>query len=369
MELLNATKMQAGYTMGMKPDGRELLVVVVKGTFNIPKNGEEATLAEEQMPLVMADEFTGEPGFSAPIYEADFSPFKPKCDVLLNGSAYAPGGKPTRRVEVSVQVGSWEKSLRVVGDRLWQKRWFMVGASRPQPFAVMPISYDKAFGGVDNSHNKESKHKAYMPNPIGVGFHSNLQSKAIKGMRLPNTETLRKPIKKPKDKYQPMALGPIGRGWEPRSKLGGTYDQNWIDNVFPFLPSDFQDAYYQAAPADQQIGYLKGQEEIRLTNLTPEGRTQFRLPAIKIPVVFFRKNENKLETTPVIDTLLIEPDLQRFSLTWRCHVPLKKNMFEVEQVVAGVMPKAWYRARELGKTYYRSLGELVAAKGPGQEEE
>jgi len=31
MDLLNATKMQAGYTMGMKPDGRELLVVVVKG--------------------------------------------------------------------------------------------------------------------------------------------------------------------------------------------------------------------------------------------------------------------------------------------------------------------------------------------------
>ena len=36
MELLNATKMTAGYTMGMRPDGRELLVVVVKGTFAIP---------------------------------------------------------------------------------------------------------------------------------------------------------------------------------------------------------------------------------------------------------------------------------------------------------------------------------------------
>ena len=35
MELLNATGMQAGYTMGMQPDGRELLVVAVKGTFTI----------------------------------------------------------------------------------------------------------------------------------------------------------------------------------------------------------------------------------------------------------------------------------------------------------------------------------------------
>ncbi len=33
MELINATRMQAGYTMGMEPSGRELLVVVIKGTF------------------------------------------------------------------------------------------------------------------------------------------------------------------------------------------------------------------------------------------------------------------------------------------------------------------------------------------------
>lgn len=50
MELLNATKMRAGYTMGMRPDGRELLVVVVKGTFLIPEDpDQEPQLAPEQM--------------------------------------------------------------------------------------------------------------------------------------------------------------------------------------------------------------------------------------------------------------------------------------------------------------------------------
>ena len=80
MELLNATKMQAGYTMGMQPDGRELLVVVVKGTFVIPNAGEEPKLAEEQVPLIEADTFTGEPGLSAPVYESDYSPRKLRCD-------------------------------------------------------------------------------------------------------------------------------------------------------------------------------------------------------------------------------------------------------------------------------------------------
>jgi hypothetical protein len=46
MELLNATRMQAAYTMG----------TAVKGTFAIPDDGGPATLMEEQAPLVMADE-------------------------------------------------------------------------------------------------------------------------------------------------------------------------------------------------------------------------------------------------------------------------------------------------------------------------
>lgn len=92
MELFNATKMQAGYTMGMAPDGCESLVVVVKGTFRFPERfDQEPALADEQVPLVMADTFEGEPGFSAPVYESEFPPKEPKCDVLLKklGSSLA----------------------------------------------------------------------------------------------------------------------------------------------------------------------------------------------------------------------------------------------------------------------------------------
>jgi hypothetical protein len=94
MELINATGMQAGYTMGLQPDGRELLVVVAKGTFRIPDDPErEPVLAEEQLPLVHTDVFTGEPGSSAPLSEIEYAPRKPRCDVLLNGHAYSPRGQ------------------------------------------------------------------------------------------------------------------------------------------------------------------------------------------------------------------------------------------------------------------------------------
>lgn len=351
MDLLNATEMQAGYTMGMQPDGRESLVVAVKGTFLIPKNGEESQLNEEQVPLIEADVFTGDPGFSASLYESDYPPRKPRCDVLLNGSAYAPGGKPVTKVPVSLKVGPISKSFHVVGNRFWKKGFVSISTSRPKPFTVMPISYDKAFGGVDNTHKNPSRHKAYLMNPIGVGFHDNLKTEFIERKPLPNTEELNKRVTKPNGKYRPMAFGPVGRGWASRYKLAGTYDQDWLDNIFPFLPADFNDAYYQSAPIDQQINYLRGGEEVVLSNLTPQGHTRFQIPQVIMPVAFFLKKGKTHKTHGVADTLVLEPDIGRFTITWRASISLKKNMFEVTQVLTGKMPEDWWRARELGMAY------------------
>ena len=91
-------------------------------------------------------------------------------------------------------------------------------------------------------------------------------------------------------------------------------------------------------------------------------QTVMRLPKKQIPVTFFLKKGGKKEKQAVADTLVLEPDLNRFTITWRTHLPLKKNMFEVSQVLAGNMPRAWWRARELGKDYYPSLKALSDAK-------
>ena len=146
MDFVNETKLEAGWTLGFQPDGRELLVVAVKGTYNIPKNSEEPSLAETQVPLTEADEFTGEPGLSAPLYETDYAHQKPYCDVLLNGSAYAPKGRPVKKVNVAIRVASMSKYFVVVGDRIWQKKLLNIAPSQPKPFTQMQITYDHAFG-------------------------------------------------------------------------------------------------------------------------------------------------------------------------------------------------------------------------------
>jgi len=373
MELINDTKMEAGYTMGVQPDGRELLVVVVKGTFTIPHDGEGPRLSEDQVPLVETDVFTGEPGFSAPLYEIDFAPRKPHCDVLLNGSAYAPGGRPTERVRVSLRVGSWTKVFDVVGNRIWKSGPFLTRKTKPEPFTVMPISYNNAFGGVDRSREDEKKHHYFLENHVGVGYHKYRDKKSIDGKPLPNTEEIGKQVTKPAGKYRPMAFGSLGRAWKQRIQHGGTYDQYWIDNVLPFLPADFTEEYYQAAPADQWIGYPQSGEEVELINLTPQGRTVFKLPRETVPVEFYYKNGDQKKFKGTIDTLILEPDLGRFTMSWRVSLPLRRSLHEIGLMLAGRVPPEGYtepggERRLAEKPHYMSLAELAAANRARREQ-
>jgi hypothetical protein len=246
-----------------------------------------------------------------------------------------------------------------------------IKTTRPQPFTVMPISYDNAFGGVDNFDPDPQKQGAFIENPVGKGFFLREAPDHVEGKPLPNTEEPGDPVNAP-GSYRPMAFGPIGRAWQPRPGFAGTYDQNWIDNIFPFLPADFDERYYQSAPSDQQTDYLRGGEEVVLTGLTPHGRCSFNLPQVEVPVTFFLRNYEQKETSAVADTLVLEPDLGRFVLLWRASLPLRKSIFEVVQAVAGRMPRGWYKARELGKTWYPSLGTFVAnrrGEGVGVAEE
>ena len=346
MELINATRMVAGYNMGIEPTGRELLVVVIKGTFKLPKPGEDVRLHDEQLPLVMADTFTGEPGFSAPHYEVDFAPRKACCDVLLLGSAYAPGGRPATRVPVGLRIGNLTKSFAVVGDRRWDAGMTGIRATLPEPFASKPISYDVAFGGVDQEHEDPAKHAAYMLNPVGRGFRKRLKSEWVDGKWLPNTEELNRAVTRPDDDYAPMAFGPIGRGWAQRSQYAGTYDDTWLADHFPFLPPDFNERYYQAAPLDQQLSLPIGGPEVVLGNLTPDGQRTFTLPSFEAPVNMFPKRAEREDYKATLDTIVFEPDLERFTMSWRIARPLKKSMHEIAQVLVGRKGKGWWQQRE-----------------------
>lgn len=343
MELINATRMVAGFNVGLDVDGRELLVVVIKGTFVLPQSGESVRLHERQVPLVMADTFSGEPGQSAPIHEVDFAPRKHHCDVLLLGHAHAPGGRPVTRTQVTMQVGPVNKTMDVVGPRVWEAGVTGIRASEPAPFVTMPISYDLAFGGVDQASEDPAQHDAFLLNPAGQGYRKQLNSAWIDGLPLPCTEEPGVPVTWPSNSYKPMALGPLGRGWQQRACYAGTYDQHWLDHDFPFLPKDFDERYYQAAPLDQQMPIPSQALDVVLQNLTPDGFRRFTLPHFDAPVYLFPRRGDREDHVARLDTIVMEPDEDRLTLTWRLTRPIRRDPSEILQIHVGKLSRdqAW----------------------------
>ena len=357
MRLTNDTGFPAAWTMGFERDGREMVLVAIKATYTIPPLELAPEMAAEQVPLTEADEFTGEPGLSAPLYETDFAPRKPACDVLLIGHAYPPEGRPVARVPVGLRVGSMTKRFAVVGDRVWRKV-FGVSASKPEPFRQIPITYDVAFGGTDPTHEQQGKVETFRANPVGKGYRRNFGD--IDGQPLPNTEELDRAVDDPQGDYPPMAFSPVGRSWIPRAGYVGTYDEAWMENTAPFWPDDFDYRYFQAAPSDQIIPYPSGNEEVILRNLTPDGYRAFRLPGQKMPVTFIPHRGRDVTVQSNVDTIVLEPSSGRFTLTWRANLPLGKSVFDVKEVIVGEMSEAWHRARRSpGKPYFRGLEELA----------
>ncbi|WP_157671064.1 DUF2169 domain-containing protein, partial [Chitinibacter sp. GC72] len=89
----------------------------------------------------------------------------------------------------------------------------------------------------------------------------------------------------------------------------------------PNLPEDFDFAYWNAAPADQQINWPAGNFLLDLTNLTPSGLLRTALPGHRA-FVLARMHSGQLLPLPMrTDTLIIDTDALTITLVHRLSVP------------------------------------------------
>lgn len=356
MQIWNQTGYLHQFTMGMDKAAHEYVVVVVKGTFDFPETQGGVRRSAEQAPLVMADIPTGVPGYSATLWETDFAFRKPRCDVIANGCAYAPGGRPAERVTVGIKLGSWQKAFEVVGTREWRARGPLFMATAPQPFVRQHFSYDTAWGGTDRLDPEDKLPASYGANPVGTGWARTRNQHLIPGLRLPSTQAIGEEVRSPFGDYRPMSFGPTGRGWPGRIEFAGTYDDNWAKNIFPFLPPDFDERYFQMAPPDQQVDAPRGGEEVVLVNLTPGGRESFRLPPTGLPVTIFKGAQTAYDAELHPDTVLFDPENRRFSLVWRLQQRIHRTILDFTECWIGPPTKGMLLARAKGKRYIRTFG-------------
>ncbi len=334
MNVTNDTPFVDGLAIGMGPDRKPCLAVLLKATFRIPDgaDGAPAPAADEQLPIAASDEFFKGDITGSVRLESDVVPFKPRADIVLVGRAYAPGGKPVPALDVALRVGRAQQAIRVFGDRRWvfPTRLVMVPTmSDPEPFAEMPLVYERAFGGFDH------KGRAWCTqNHIGRGFIGKKTRESVDGKVLPNLEDPRRPIRSWDDQPAPVGFGFYGRSWQPRAAFTGraTHD---LDPEFG-LPADFDFGFNNGAhPALQVPSYLAGNEEVELRHLTPDGYRRFQLPGLRPDIALHvyegasgeagsdappEQAERPVHRHPLtthLDTLVFLPDEGVFYQVWR----------------------------------------------------
>src|SRR5690606_7894935 len=114
--LLSSTPLPAFTQSWQLKPPKDALILVVKGTFDLVMGGPASPAEEQELPLGPVP-FEGSE--EALRYPGDIALFKPRCDVLLAGHAYAGRGAATVR-RLHIELGrALSFSLAAIGDRTW----------------------------------------------------------------------------------------------------------------------------------------------------------------------------------------------------------------------------------------------------------
>ncbi len=344
MNFENRTRFAALTYEAVDASGEEIPLIVARGTFELrlPAIGREtaapdevvtlvAEEADEQAGMVVADEPFGELNRSSVKQESDLAPAKPRCDVIVIGSAHSPAGEPAPRIPIGLRIrrtAAIEKFAEA-GTCLDHKlvaqgpRWFVrrsggpAGAfdlTDPEPVAEVELRYERAFGGelkvysgepaaeeLRDEHRLTDAVRAKHPegkgapiahtvcenNPLGVGFLEGWYAEAagvdrwpapqIEAPNAPITAAIFERMVRGEvrageiPELTARGVGVVGRPWLPRRAKAGTFDAAWLEGRWPEMPEDHDIGYWNGAHEDMQCEALFGGELVELWNLLPKG--------------------------------------------------------------------------------------------------
>ena len=111
MEVLSTCPLRVASLVWQPRAGAHTQTIVCKATFDLAPD--RSPLSATPANLVAFDEHEGRDPRKSLTAASDLVPFKPRPEVLLTGSAYAPQGRPVRHLLASLTVGPVDKSIAV----------------------------------------------------------------------------------------------------------------------------------------------------------------------------------------------------------------------------------------------------------------
>ncbi len=299
--------------------------------------------------------------------DIDVYPLKPLTDIVLKGTARTI--KEAHNFSASLEIGNTAMHYSIFANRkAFKTNGKGYRFSDDQKISEMPLLYTNSYGGKDLNaeqhlrdtiESEESFKYAsevldllagspyrYPRNPIGKGYIVDPTEEALESLELPNIENpyqLLTPdnfICKDVLEWYKMPV-PVGTdwlhpGWFPRVAYFGSYPipdgldeniseikNNWASSSLlksspdPNIRAlDFRAC--NGASLGLQSRHLTGGEQCKLSSIHPLKREfVFTIPK-DIPSIKVDGRNGRMRTTdPVLQTVLIEPDLEKLTLVWR----------------------------------------------------
>jgi hypothetical protein len=282
-------------TVAFRAQGKLRVTAIVKATFGL-EDGQPMERIDPE-PVVMHDKhFEGNPARSLQ-RACETAPYQPRADVLLTGYAVAPMKK--RSVSTfAVRMVVQHESTQLVDKRLGVRGDLDRATKQASAFERLPLVYELAAGGPDVDEN-----------PVGVTPRPDVH---------PNIYDPRGP--------GPAGYGPLSRRWPIRRKLLGTLDPKRFDALVTDVPAGFPWEYFQAAPADQRVPFLRGDEWIALEGTHPSfARLTSQLPSVRGVARLYGPTPELGAGTwipLVLDMLIIDAGSCVCSAVWRGSYPI-----------------------------------------------
>jgi hypothetical protein len=310
--------------------------------------------------------------------DIDLYAFKPLTDIIVKGHLYNHKLQSIFQASINVE-GRKEFSILGLGKRnAFSTNTGVCKFSEPTIESKIELNYKNAYGGQDDYTLSVKKSQDelddyqlmaiadgdfnpfnYPRNPVGKGWVINEESLKNSELELPQLEYPNQLLSPNNlfvnhqdnwiNKVLPRSTGWFNLTWFPRVAYIGFPPEFWKSNLRGGLP-ELQDGLVESdilqekaienqqniraangASLGLQFPYLKGNEKIRLTNIHPTKQDfVLQLPGDRPKIWVDGRNGTLKPTTPVIHTIVIEPDEGRLSIVWRGSAPALRPYMDEE---------------------------------------
>lgn len=319
-KLVNQTPLPAHLTPLEDPAGRAGWLLLAKCSWRLD-NGRMAP-AEDQAPLHLLPvrhrlgaldlddvqrEALGERANEDVVWiDHELVPPKPAFDVLVAGYITAPAGHAGPFVDAGLVIGKHRVGIRGHVPRRWRSGLMGTTAEALAP-TVRRVPLTCAVADWE------------------CGIATELGADPI--AELPWIEAPDHPARCGRAGKHPAGFGPWPTSAAHRRRYAGTYDKAWQQQRMPRLPLDLDPRFYNVAHPDLQLPRVpEAGCEIALVNLGPAPVVRTTMPALELAARCVNGRGETSEPQALrADTLTIEPDHHRMSLTWRAFFPDQKG--------------------------------------------